>query len=527
MQTPKTKISLAPQLKKTLEGLNCLLIGGCVRDHLLGEDPKDIDIEVYGKTQNQLEEHLLKSGAKVNAVGKAFGVLKATFEGETYDFSLPRKEVKTGTGHREFSVEPCPDISPRDASLRRDLTINALGWNPNTHEICDFHNGIKDLDEGTLRHVSRAFSEDVLRPLRVFQFAARFGFEVHPETAELCRELYKEAESLPKERIGEEFSKFLFKGEHIKHGFDTLKEIGWLKLFPEIEAIDQVQQDHLWHPEGDVLSHTSHCISAMKNLKEWKDLPEKDRTTLLYGILCHDLGKATTTQRVYKPEHGREVITSPGHDKAGVEPTLSLLNRLGLPKRYHDPVTQLVAHHMDHLLVRTPAQVLRLSTELPNTSIHHLGIICEADHSGRPPLPKKKPDAMKSIEAIAKEKDCFHSPVKAFLTGKDILDQYPALEGKGIGVLLKGAYEGQIQLKVTSKEEAIHFIKKNVQQLLLNSKTGPKRLLTGKDLIETGTPPGPIFNKILQETYKDQLKGKITTREEALAKLQNQIEPTI
>src|ERR1035438_5757665 len=189
---PMIPVPYPEELHPILENLpNSYLVGGCVRDHLLGLKPKDFDIEVYKSTYPDLEKYLRKFG-KVDLVGKAFGVIKLTLpSGDIYDFSLARKDSKTqnGTGHRAFTIDTDPNLSLEAGAARRDLTLNSMSWDPRTNELIDPYHGFQDLQNKVLRHTSDKFSEDPLRVLRVMQFVARFNFSVAPETLELCRSM--------------------------------------------------------------------------------------------------------------------------------------------------------------------------------------------------------------------------------------------------------------------------------------------------------------------------------------------------
>jgi len=170
------------------------LVGGCVRDLLLGIRPKDFDVEVYGLEPEHLEKMLAPLG-KTESVGKHFGVVKLWLDGLEVDFAMPRTERKTVAGHRGFSVESNPWLTPEIAVLRRDFTINAMMFDPLGNTLLDFHGGQDDLNHKILRHVSPAFAEDPLRPLRAMQFAARFQLRLDRETSRLCHLLLAEAET--------------------------------------------------------------------------------------------------------------------------------------------------------------------------------------------------------------------------------------------------------------------------------------------------------------------------------------------
>ena len=164
------------------------LVGGCVRDWLLGLEPKDFDIEVSGVTFEMLHRVLTPFGS-TDVIGRSFGVIKLRLEAGEYDFSLPRRESKSGAGHRGFAIAPDPTLSDAEASARRDFTINAMAYDPLAGVVIDPHGGQADLRARRLRHTGPAFVEDPLRVLRAFQLAARFDLSLAPETAALCRSI--------------------------------------------------------------------------------------------------------------------------------------------------------------------------------------------------------------------------------------------------------------------------------------------------------------------------------------------------
>jgi tRNA nucleotidyltransferase (CCA-adding enzyme) len=234
-----------------------LLVGGCVRDALLGLPVGEIDIEVYGLGSRQVEAALRRRFGIVT-VGAAFGVTKV--KDHPIDVSVPRRENRTGAGHRDFEVLADPTMTPKDAAERRDFTVNAILWDPATGELIDPWGGLADLQRKVFRHVSAKFSEDPLRVLRAMQFVARFGFAVAPETVELCRGLTQEG--LPPERLMEEWKKLLLRGRQPSLGLQFLQDCGWIRFYPGLQAIVDVPQDPVWHPEGCVWTHTRLCMDA-------------------------------------------------------------------------------------------------------------------------------------------------------------------------------------------------------------------------------------------------------------------------
>src|SRR5713101_5393207 len=231
-------------------GGRALVVGGWVRDRLMGRDSKDIDLEVYGVAADRLQQFLEAFG-HVETVGESFQVFKAG----DIDVSLPRRESKSGRGHRGFAVTGDPTMTVEEAARRRDFTVNAIAWNPLTDEYLDPFSGRTDLQRRLLRAVDSAtFGDDSLRVLRGIQFAARFDFSLDDATKALCRII--SLDDLPAERIWGEIEKLLL-APRPSIGFRLAMELGVVsKLFPELQALAGCAQEPEWHPEGDVWTHT-------------------------------------------------------------------------------------------------------------------------------------------------------------------------------------------------------------------------------------------------------------------------------
>jgi tRNA nucleotidyltransferase (CCA-adding enzyme) len=309
-------LSLAQAIHEA--GGRALLVGGCVRDELMGAQPEDWDLEVYNLEPARLREILDQFGP-VNVVGEAFTVYKL---GNHLDVSIPRRERKSGPGHKGFVIEGDPSMSVAEATRRRDFTINAILQDPLTGELLDPFNGRGDLEQRVLRAVSKdTFAEDSLRVLRAAQFAARFEFDIDPETIELCRAI--DLSDLPAERIWGEIEKLLLRALRPSIGLEWLRRLGAIeKLFPEIQSLIGVPQDPEWHPEGDVFVHTQLAIDRARELID--DLPYPRQVTVMLATLAHDFGKPPTTELL----EGR--WRSRGHEEAGAAPAESFLNRLNV-----------------------------------------------------------------------------------------------------------------------------------------------------------------------------------------------------
>jgi tRNA nucleotidyltransferase (CCA-adding enzyme) len=355
-------------------GGRAVLVGGCVRDRLLGIESKDLDVEVFGLRYAELERLLSELG-EVIQVGKTFGVFRV--KGLDADFSLPRRDSKVGPGHTGFDVAYDPDMSFAEASRRRDLTMNSIGLDPLTLEYLDPYGGRRDLREKRLRATDpRHFPEDPLRGLRVAAFAARFEMAPDEELLKLCEEL--DLSELSAERILGELEKLLLKSERPSIGFELLRRTKLLRFFPEIEAMVGVPQEPDWHPEGDVWVHTLMVLDEAAKLKTGED-----DLALLYGALAHDFGKPATTSIV----GGR--ITSREHDVTGAAIAEGFLERLRAPRELTLKVKALVRHHLAPALYHkngaSAKAYRRLARDLAAAEVSPdlLLRVATADHLGR------------------------------------------------------------------------------------------------------------------------------------------------
>ena len=428
------------------------LVGGCVRDLLLGIRPKDFDFEVYGLTPEPLENILAALG-KTETVGKHFGVIKLWLNGLEMDFALPRTESKTTDGHRGFAVESNPFLEPGIATLRRDFTINAMMFNPLDHQLLDLHGGQDDLADKILRHVSPAFAEDPLRPLRAVQFAARFQLQLSRETAGLCRLLLAEADTLPLSRIWREWQKWSH-APHPSCGLLALQDSGWLSLYPELTALMGCAQDRRWHPEGDAWIHTGQVCDVAVLIAERNRLNMQSREHLLFAALCHDLGKPVCT---VSSAHGS--IHSPGHSEAGIEPGTTFLQRIGAPKRVIQHMHPLVREHMAHMHGNpTPRAVRRLAHRLEPANIELWEMLVEADACGRSPAPASRP-ALSWLQEAVRLKHHQNKPER-ILTGKTLIG-LGILPGPVMGAVINQAYEAQLDGKFDDEQSAILWYARN------------------------------------------------------------------
>ena len=440
-------------------GHHAVVVGGSVRDALLGLPPKDFDLEVYGISYDHLAEFLASRG-RVDLVGKSFGVVKFTaHENDTCDFSVPRRDSKTGPGHRDFDAEFDASITPREAAARRDFTINAMSFDPLAGDVWDFFGGQVDLNHGILRATSDAFSEDPLRVLRGMQFACRFDLTVDPATAAMSRSIATEYATLARERVAEEFMKWAVKSSRPGRIGEYLRATGWIAHFPEIEKLFGVPQDPEWHPEGDVGIHTMHVLNAAARIAERDALAPDDRAVLLFASLAHDFAKPATTE--LRERDGRTRWTSWGHEPAGGPMARGFLERIGIKSAIVDQVVPLVENHLAHHSIgkdATPRAVRRLAMRLAPASIAQLVRVIEADASGRPPLEPGLPPAAARILAAAEFEAVESRPQPPLILGRHVLPYFDNRPGVHIGEVTHAAYEAQADGAFSNEEEALRWL---------------------------------------------------------------------
>jgi tRNA nucleotidyltransferase (CCA-adding enzyme) len=427
------------------------VVGGAVRDALLGLPVHDYDVEVFGLDAENVRRCLASLG-EVNAVGDAFTVFKvAHLEGlDAVDVSLPRRDSKVGPGHRGIAVVGDPDLSVEEAARRRDFTINALLYDPLADEVKDPHGGRADLAARRLRAVDAAtFGEDPLRALRAVQLAARFELTVDPDTARLCAAM--PLRELPAERIFGEIEKLLLRARRPSRGLRLLREWGMLgEVAPELLPLADTPQDPEWHPEGDVWMHTLLAVDQAALLTS--DLDRPRALTVMLATLCHDLGKPATTRF----ERGR--VRSPGHEEAGVLQTQSLLDRWNVHTLLgYDVRKQVLALVGNHL---KPGQLYDDRDKVSDGAIRRLAGKCEplllykvarADCLGR--TGNFAPTAMEWFLERARELEVTRRPPDPLLRGRDVL-ALGLPPGPEVGRIVRAVYERQLDGAVTTVEEA-------------------------------------------------------------------------
>ena len=449
-------------------GGKALLVGGSVRDELMGIPPKDYDVEIYNIQPDQLKE-LANAFGQVNEVGAAFGILKVRVGDIDIDVSLPRRESKTGKGHKDFSVSADPTMSIKEAARRRDFTFNALAKDILSGEIYDYFGGIQDIEQRILRVTDEErFRDDPLRVLRGVQFIGRFGLKVDDATAGIMREMRSELKHLPKERLREEWIKLFLRSRKPALGLQVAMEWGiFHEMHPELVELPKTSQEQEWHPEGDVWIHVLMVIDEAAKIIEQEQLKDNDALLVMLGAFCHDFGKLFATQK----SGGK--IRSFGHEEAGIESAHKFLSEIGIEASLRDPIVKLVAEHLKPSMFYvqevqkgekvTDGAIKRLAARISPATLKQLVCLAKADHLGRGPFVDPK------------------EPEKLFIP----ID-YPA----GEWLLRKASELGVYEAK-------------------------PQPVLFGRDLIVLGFKPVPMFGEVIRSADEMHVRG--FTRDEILA----------
>ena len=402
------KLSMEIARRANQAGGRAMYVGGMVRDALMGIECKDIDIEVYGLTPRALRD-LLSGLGEVVEKGASFGVYGLRHS--MIDVAMPRRERCVGIRHTDFEVSVDPDMSFRDATMRRDLTINAMMRDVLTGELIDLWGGQRDLERRIIRHVSDAtFPEDALRVFRVCQFTARFEGTLAPETLALCARM--DVSGISHERVYDEMCKALLKAARPSIFFRTLREMDHLKeFFPELERCIGVVQNPEYHPEGDVFEHTMlvlDCASAMRDRA-------KQPLAFMIAALLHDLGKVVATRM--QPD-GR--ITSYGHEVEGQELCEMQLRRLTSQVKLIEYVKNMMWLHMRPNVLASARSHKKKTRQLFDLSVcpEDLILLSRADASGKTDRPYDEQN-----EAFLRERleDYYRVMERPMVTGEDLI----------------------------------------------------------------------------------------------------------
>ena len=438
-------------------GGRALIVGGWVRDRImaLGKHAdnvsKDIDLEVFGMPADRLRR-LLEAFGRVETVGESFQVYKSG----DIDVSLPRRESKSGRGHRGFDIAGDPSMELHEAVRRRDFTINAIAWDPLTEEYLDPCDGRGDIERRLLRVVDPAtFGDDSLRVLRAIQFAARFELTLDETTRALCRDT--PLNDLPAERIWGEIEKLLLAARP-SIGLALAMELGVIgTLFPELQALSGCPQEPEWHPEGDVWVHTLQVVDQAR--RRIDDLDRPQQIAVMLGAVCHDFGKPATTAVI----DGR--IRSMDHEEQGVAPTLTFLDRLNIHSLdgydVRRQVVGLVAQHLK------PGSWFKVRDEVGDGAFRRLAHkvdlellarVAKADCLGREPG-RFDCTAMDWFLDRARALGVEHRPPAPILLGRHVL-ALGVQPGPRVGEILRAVYEQQLDGTVSDLDRAIAAAKR-------------------------------------------------------------------
>jgi len=435
-----TPRELANSICDTLQrsGYQALLVGGCVRDLLLGRDPADFDV-----TTDATPEQVTQLFPESIAVGAQFGVMLIPRDGLKVEVATFRSDVGYSDGRHPDRV--VYSKTPEEDVQRRDFTINGLLMRHDTGEILDYVNGQADLNSGVIRAIGepdRRFGEDKLRMLRAVRFAARFGFEIEHKTFVSIRRHAGAVTDVSAERIREELTKLLTEGA-AKTGFELLEK-SWLLsiVLPEIAAMKGVPQPPQYHPEGDVWIHTLLMIEG---------LPAGSSPTLAWGVLLHDVGKPPT----YKPaSQTGDRIRFDHHVDVGVRMTEAICRRYRFSNEETEQIVALVANHMrfgvvDQMRTSTLKRFVRLPHFEEHMALHRLD--CLSSH--------RDLNAYRFVERFLADTPAQEVHPQRVLTGTD-LSEMGYIPGPLFSEILRAVEDAQLEGQIATKEEAQEFVRK-------------------------------------------------------------------
>jgi poly(A) polymerase len=430
-------------------GHKAFLVGGCVRDRLLGGSPKDYDVATDASPAQILTYY-----PEADRVGAHFGVvLVSDGAGSQVEVATFRSDDDYRDGRHPERVRFESD--PRKDALRRDFTINALFEDPFSGEILDFVGGHRDLEHRIIRAIGdpeQRFREDHLRLIRAARFAARLDFEIEPATFEAIRKLAPLAADVAAERTRAELVRILTEG-HPRRGIELLDRTGLLSVvLPEVVALKGVRQPPEYHPEGDVWVHTMMML----------DLLERPSATLAMAVLLHDIGKPATFRIA-------ERIRFDGHAEKGVEIAAGILARLRFSQKESEQILALIANHMRFKDIRqmrqsTLKRFLRLPGFDEHLELHRID--CMASHGGL--------DCWRfAKDSLAAPEEELHPP--RLLTGQDLIEA-GYTPGPAFGRALEEVETAQLEGAVRTKEEALALARKTFEPEAIESEPERKDL---------------------------------------------------
>jgi poly(A) polymerase len=421
------------------DGHQAFLVGGCVRDLLLGREPIDYDVAT-----DAIPDRVLQLFPGTLAVGAKFGVVLVLSNSHKVEVATFRKDVGYSDGRHPdqvlFTTTAEEDVS------RRDFTINGLLMRHDTNEVLDFVGGRADLQAGIIRAIgdpARRFIEDKLRMLRAVRFAARFGYAIEPITFSAIQKHAPEIHFVSAERIQEELSKLLTEGA-ARRGFELLDDTGLLQqVLPEISAMKGVPQPPEYHPEGDVWIHTRLMLES---------LPPDTSRTLAWGVLLHDVGKPPT----FRPASlTGDRIRFDDHADVGVRIAAEILKRLKFSNDATDQILALIANHMKfkdvaQMRKSTLKRFVRQPRFDEHLALHRLDCLASHGHLG----------AYEMVGNFLKQTPLEQVKPTRLLTGDD-LNEMGYLPGPEFQIILGALEDAQLEGTLNTKDEARAFIRAN------------------------------------------------------------------
>ncbi|NBV41599.1 CCA tRNA nucleotidyltransferase [bacterium] len=414
----RTRLPLVASVLDTLvsQGIQPVLVGGAVRDWIMGTESNDIDIEIFGIESLDDLKRFLKPLGEMSPIGATFGILRYNSPEGNVDFSLPRIEAKTGPGHTGFEIRLTPTISYPEAASRRDFTVNSIGMDWYTGRVMDPFDGKGDIVRRRLRHIGPAFIEDPLRVLRAAQFAARLQFDIAPETAALCRQM--PLSELPKKRLYDELQKLFQKTTTPSRGIKYFEELGILEEWPEISRVLK---------DSNCAAATLHCIDA---------LAKRSKSTAPMSLM---LAAFLLFSQTLIPETPMAIADA-------------FLSRISDSNRINSAIRSLIYVTMKLAILAEKAGIsdADLYQASARTSLRKVVQLLLAGFPNQPRVHR-------FVLARATELDILDAPPKPLLTGKDLVS-LGVEPGPQFKEILTHFYTAQLAGKITSKDQAIQLL---------------------------------------------------------------------
>ena len=439
--------------------------GEFVEDTLKACHGNDFDLEIFKASPDQVLDALKAVGIDLELAGAAFPVYRVCGCSEI-QISYPRLEECTGDKHTDFKLTVDPEMSFKAAALRRDFTVNALGWNWRTHKLHDPYGGLGAIIHRELIPVSHKFTEDALRVLRAFKFIGRLGYTPSSATLHFCSALIPKLRTYARERILGEWEDFILRADsqYVKPAFDFLQAIGACDLYPELFDLRGVEQDPDHHPEGDVFKHTTHVFEEYCSIRNAIQ-DRRDKLVVGWAALAHDVGKTICTA---VDDFGK--ISAPGHED-------TILARLFLERFYDtadsiiDEVDALVMAHMrpvglykDRDKLAGYSAVKRLSRAVDGR-VDRLVHLVYCDQLGRPGKVGNNLEALNWLIDQAKAANGnLTDKIQPIIKGRHLIEHLSMAPGPKIGVLLKEIFEAQLDEKFNDETTGVAFLKANYQK---------------------------------------------------------------